>query len=482
MHDMEDDMEDTNPVDRKAMPDLEAVVTTSLGEVVGSPPRLYKRRFYGLASIFLSNAVLAWAWLSFAMVNDLAQERFGVDATAINWFSNIYSLAFAPFFFSGWFINRYGIKKSLLVAISGTVAGNWLRYGGVVISSYPLAMAGQALLGVSQLFIVPLPMSYSNMWFGPDQRVLPTTIGSLATTVGSMLGSIATPYMTPTVDSLPRAVLIVSIISTVTSALAIFVPAEPPTPALYNVQEPSNAQRLSRRESIKLLSKSLEFWLLAITFIISLGIFNTWSTLLFLYLTPYGFPATDVGLTAGLFTGVGVSIALFLAPLIDKWKLHVPVAKVTASGVTVGYVVFIWIPQVQSRAFAFTVGTLMGVFSSIFVSVALELLAELLYPVPEEFCATFVWCVGNLISVPITYGLNAGANPNGNPPGEMKASLIAQAVLAIALVALPINLLGLFGRKEKTRFFRREHQIPNSLAVARGITSLYLLDLAATLT
>ncbi|KAJ5414817.1 hypothetical protein N7509_000151 [Penicillium cosmopolitanum] len=454
MHDMKDFWSV-----KKVMPDLEAVVTTSVGEVVGSPPRLYKRRFYGLASIFLSNAVLTWAWLSFAMVNDLAQERFGVDTTAINWFSNVYSLAFAPFLVSGWFINRYGIKKSLLVAISGTVVGSWLRYGGVVISSYPITMAGQALLGVSQIFIVPLPMSYSKMWFNPDQRVLPTTIGSLATTIGSMLGSITTPYMTPTVDSLPRAVLIVSIISTATSALAIFVPADPPTPASYNVEPPSNSQRLSRSESIRFLAKSLEFWLLAITFIISLGLFNTWSTLLFLYLTPYGFPATDVGLTAGLFSGVGVSIALLVAPFIDKWKLHVPTAKITATGSTIGYVIFIWIPQVQSRVFAFTVGTVMGVCGSIFVSVALELMAEMLYPVPEEFCATFVWCVGNLIAVPITYGLNAGANPNGNPPGEMKASLIAQAVLAVVLVAIPINLLGLFGREKNTRFFRRENQM-----------------------
>jgi MFS family permease len=443
------------------MPDLEAVVTTSLGETaeVVSPPRLYKRRFYGLTSIFLSNAVLAWAWLSFAMVNDLAQARFGVDATAINWFSNVYSLAFAPFFVSGWFINRYGIKKSLLVAISGTVVGSWLRYGGVAISSYSLAMAGQGVLGVSQIFIVPLPMSYSKMWFSPDKRVLPTTIGSLATTIGSMLGSIATPYMTPTVDAFPRAILIVSIISTLTSVLAIFVPAEPPMPAVYNDQD-SDSERLSRTEYIIILSKSLEFWLLATSFIISLGIFNTWSTLLFLYLTPYGFPATDVGLTAGLFTGVGVSVALFMAPFIDKWKLHIHAAKFTAFWMTAGYIIFIWIPETQSRAFAFTVGTLMGVFASIFVSVTLELLAELLYPVPEEFCATFVWCMGNLISVPITYGLNAGANPNGNPPGEMRVSLIVQAVLAVVLAALPVNLLGLFGRKEKTRFFRRECQMP----------------------
>lgn len=339
-----------------------------------------------------------------------------------------------------------------------------------MISSYPLAIVGQAVLGVSQIFIVPLPLPYSDLWFGPEHRVLPTTIGSMSTSIGSMLGSITTPYMAPTVDALPRAVLIVSIISTVTSVLAIFVPTKPPTPASYEVEEPTVPQ-IPRKKYLTFLGCYPEFWILSTTFCIGLAIFNTFSTLLFLYLTPYGFPTTYAGITAGLFTGVGVGISLLVAPLIDKWRLHVPVVKLTASGMTAGYIVFIWIPEVQSRAFLFVIGTLMGIFGLITVCLILELMAELLYPAPAEFSSTFVWCLGNLLAVLITYGLNAGANANGNPPGEMKTSLIVQAVLVVALVAIPINLLGLFGRKEKTRFFRREDQVSGTATYAEQVVN-----------
>ncbi|KAH7024778.1 major facilitator superfamily domain-containing protein [Microdochium trichocladiopsis] len=416
-------------------------------------------RYYGLAALCFLNMVQVWGWLSYATVNIYAQEWFGVDAQAINWFSTAYGLAVIPFPFAAWFINRYGTRKSVLVGAAGTILGNWIRYAGTAKASMAGAIIGQLILALSQIFVLPVAPVYSSQWFRPDRRTTPTTFGTISPTIGSMLGSFTTPFLAQDASQLPQSILIVAGISTAAAASCFFFP-EPPRehPASSTPESLETSDTPSPWSYALRMLKSPEFYMLAVPFIVGLLLFNAFATLLLLYLAPYGFPLEDAGLLTGLQTGVGCAVALVVAPLVDRWRLHIPAIQsmlVLGAGL---YIAFIFVPASESRVVAFVVCTLMGVFGTTVLSLILETLAEILYPVPPEFISTVCWCMGNVLGAVTVFGFAAGINPDGNPPGEASRALYAQAGVAVVLVGAPPLLLGLFGRKDKIKFRRREAQ------------------------
>ncbi|KAI8714168.1 hypothetical protein NCS52_01136200 [Fusarium sp. LHS14.1] len=434
---------------------------TSIAEASISPEgSTQKRRYYGLAIICLLNLVLTWVWLSYAMVNAYAQEWFEVGPQSINWFSTIYGLAFIPFPLSGWFIHKYGLRTSIITGSIVTVVGNWVRYAGTAKASFAGAMVGQTLLGVAQIFVLPISSAYSELWFHPHHRTTPTTVGSISPTLGSMIGSLATPYLAKKTSELPQSILIVAIISTVVAIGAIFVPGKPSSMRTTqpDVSE-SSSHTPSSRDHLVMMIKSPEFYMVAVPFIVGLAIFNCWASLLLLYLVPCGFAVEDAGLLTGLQTGIGMIVSLAVAPIVDKWRAHIPTLKVLTVIQVALYVAFVFVPPSRNRGSAFAVAVLMGVAGTTSLSLSLETLAEILYPVPPEFTSTACWCIGNVLGAVWLFAFAAGMNENGDPPGEMSRTLYAQAALAAVCLGVPINLLGLFGRQDKSRFRRREFSI-----------------------
>lgn len=435
---------------------LVPVTTTDTGEVHGLY-KTYKRRYFVLLVVVLMNTVLPWAWLSYAVVSSYSQELFGVSAIAINWFSTVYGLTFAPFVFSGWLINKYGVKKSIAVGSTLMITGSWLKYAGTLKGMYGLAMAGQTILGCAQIFVIGLPPLISETWFGPAHRTLPTALGSISPALGSMIGSLAPPYIATSVDRISLSVLIVAALSTLVGIAGFFVPAKPPTSVAEQTAARHESQS-ARKQAMNML-RSLEFYLIAIPFVVGLAIFNVWASLLFLYLEPYGFPLESAGLLVGLQTGLGIATALMVAPLVDKWRLHTLSLKVcfTAGGLL--YLGFIWVPSSRSIGLAFGFTILMGVFGTSALAIGLETLAEILYPIPPEFPAVTCWCLGNFLGAILLFGFGEGYDPNGDPPYNYNKSLYAQGAIGVVFLVVPINLLGKFGRKEQTRLKRRDATI-----------------------
>jgi MFS transporter, FLVCR family, MFS-domain-containing protein 7 len=423
---------------------------------VEAQQRLCKRRYYGLAVICLLNVVQPWAWLSYAMVNPYAQDWFGVGPQAINWFSTVYGLAFIPFPFSGWVISRYGVRNSIIIGSIGTAVGNWIRYVGTVKASFAGAMIGQTVLGLSQIFVLPVAPAYSGQWFHPDHRTTPTTLGSISPSLGAMIGSFATPYLATKTSEMPRSILIVAVVSTFVAFGGLFIPGKVSAPQTDGHQFQQSPEAPSPKDTLLMMLKSPEFYMVAVPFIVGLAIFNCWASLLLLYLMPYGFPPEDAGLLTGLQTGLGVAFACLVAPFIDKWRAHIPAVKIFTVMETALYIAFIFVPPSQNRGFAFAIVVLLGICGTTVLALSLEILAEILYPVPPEFSSTACWCIGNILGAVWIFGFTAGINEDGNPPGEMSRTLYAQAALAVVFLAIPINCLGLFGRKDKVLFRRRE--------------------------
>ncbi|KAF7558543.1 hypothetical protein G7046_g5607 [Stylonectria norvegica] len=425
----------------------------SLNEGASVEYRTYKRRWFGLAQLTLMNIIVSWDWLTFAPVASHAATYYSVPESTINWISTAFFLAFVAVFPVSIAILHRGPKLAFMTAAVLMLVGNWVRYagssrrsGGSVVA----AMVGEIIIGFAQPFILAAPTRYSDLWFTNRGRVAATALTSLANPFGAALGQLITPFWVSDSGDISSMVLYISIISTVCCVPAFFVPAKPPTPVGPAAETP----KLSLRESLAVLTSSLELWLILIPFAVYVGFFNSISTLLNQMMKPYGFTDDEAGIAGAILIVVGLVASAVTSPIIDRTKTFLLAIKVAVPLIGLCYLIFVWMPQTRVLAGPYVLLAFLGASSFSLVPVALEYLIELSHPLSPEVTSTIAWAGGQLFGAIFTIICDAlAAGPDASPPKNMKKALIFQAIVALAVVPLPL-CLGLFGREDKVALKR----------------------------
>jgi MFS transporter, FLVCR family, MFS-domain-containing protein 7 len=418
--------------------------------------KVYKRRFFGLAQLCLLNIVVSWDWIAFAPVSDTSAQYFKTSESNINWVSTAFLFAFVIATPAQMYVlHKYGTKLSIICAASLLLVGNWIKYGATRTGSFGGVMFGQLIIGFAQPFVLSSPTSYSNLWFSPAGRTTATALASLSNPFGAALGQLISPFWANKPSDIPNMILYISIISSVASIPAFFIPAKPPTPSSAG-STIDHMDRTSLRKDFHTLMHSLEFWLLATPFIVYVGFFNAFSSLLNQILEPYGFSEDNAGIAGAILIVVGLVCAAVSSPIIDKYKFYLTYIKIAIPFLAVGYLIFIWAPQTKSLAFVFVICAILGAASFGLVPVALEFLVEIHYPLGPELASSLCWCGGQLLGGVFIVIMDALKDDrNANPPRGMKRALIFQAVIGLVVLPLPL-CLGLFGRQRNVRPKRLE--------------------------
>lgn len=230
---------------------------------------------------------------------------------------------------------------------------------------------------------------------------------------------------------------------------AVFLPAKPPTP----VGPASETPKLSLRDSIPAL-KSLELWLILIPYFVYVGFFNSISTLLSQMMTPYGFTNDEAGIGGAILIVVGLVSAAVSSPILDRTKKFLLGLRILVPMIALSYLAFVWMPETRTIPGPYVVLAILGAASFSIVPIALEYLIELSHPLSPEVTSTIAWAGGQLfgaIFVIVSDALVAGQD--ASPPRNMKNALIFEAVVALAVAALPL-CLGLFGREDQVSLRR----------------------------
>lgn len=90
---------------------------------------------------------------------------------------------------------------------------------------------------------------------------------------------------------------------------------------------------------------------------------------------------------------------------------------------------------------------------------ALELLAEVTHPISPEITSVVSWTGGCLLGAVFLLIMDAlKEGPGAHPPSRMKRALVFEAVLALAVVPLPL-CLGLFGRKVRRKRIEADNRM-----------------------
>jgi FLVCR family MFS transporter 7 len=402
--------------------------------------RVYKRRFFGLAQLVLLNIIVSWDWLTFSAVSTTSSEYFGVSESAINWLSTGFLFAFvvvSPLVM--YTLNKGGPKIAIVTASVLVLTGNWIRYAGTRATGghFGVVMFGQIVIGFAQPFVLSAPTRYSNLWFSDNGRVSATAVASLANPLGAAIGQLVGPFWATDSSAVPQMVLYTSIISTLASLPAFFIPSAPPSPPSAMAVD----EKLNLREALHELPRNASFYLILLPFSVYVGFFNASSSLINQIFEPYGFSEDDAGIAGALLIIIGLVASAIVSPYVDKTKRHLSTIKIAVPLIAASYLALVWMPQTRSLPGPYVICSLLGATSFSLLPCALEYMVLITHPVSPEISSTVCWSAGQLLGaifIIIMDALKGGWA--GEPDGSMKRGLVFQAVVAWLVVPLPLLL------------------------------------------
>ena len=234
------------------------------------------------------------------------------------------------FFFyshSWWFPFNFlltGLRISLLVTSSMLLVGKAIQ----VIPFHDIKLRTVVIFFGHLVTMLPSfvanggPPVVSSTWFPPNERTTATAIGSLAANFGAALAFIIGPYMTTgnftndqtgptnnaTKQDVEKSIMNYFYVETGLAAFLFtcvvsYLPDKPPTPPSVATFTRTTT-KISYIDGGRMLLRNGPFWLLAVGFAFSFGIYFGWTSVLDLAVEPFGVSKTMSG-----WLGTGTSLA-----------------------------------------------------------------------------------------------------------------------------------------------------------------------------
>jgi FLVCR family MFS transporter 7 len=231
------------------------------------------------------------------------------------------------------------------------------------------------------------------------------------------------------------------------------VPAKPPTPPTAS----SSVAKPALRASLRALAKNPVFWLVFITFSVYVGFFNSLSSLINQILAPYGFSEDQAGIAGAVLILVGLLSSAIVSPIIDRNHAYLMTIKLLVPVIGLSYLCFIFAPPTRDLPAPYIVLAILGAASFSLVPVALEYLVEVTWPASPEVSSVINWTGGQILGAIFVIIMGAMKDTEGKdgPKNNMQRALIFEAVLACAVIPLPL-LIGIkkfgLGSFENRRF------------------------------
>ncbi|KAF5533802.1 major facilitator superfamily transporter [Fusarium phyllophilum] len=440
--------QDAKEIDGGALAALDN--TTSVHEGIidqqSIKPKVYKRRFIGMAILFALNLCSSMAWIDMASVVDFAAEHFSTSTSAINWFSTSFLFVALAVNWPASRTTRKSVKLSMVISSAIMIAGTWVMYGGTCIKSFGLSLFGHCIIAVSQPFVLILPALFSEVWFESGSRATATAVSSIANILGSTVGQFIMTAWVKSEEDVTRGILYQSILLTVVGCMVVFVPPKPPTPPELVV---ANKRTLSQRQELQALLTRVEFYLVAIPFGMLSGIFNALSFLIFQMCMPYGFTADQCTIAVCLVIVPGLVTSLIVCRAADMFRCHKWVLKTLAAITGAGFLAFIWVPPSGSIAFLYCISIIISIGVVGSGPIAVEFVAEIIYPLGPELAIAIMWAMGQLLGGVLTIGEGYMSDKNGG----LQPGVYLQAALALFCVPFTLSL-GLWGRHKHVQLNR----------------------------
>ena len=154
---------------------------------MGEPQtHVYAKRWTILLIFCMITLLNSFNWIEYSIVQDVIIDFYNESLPstpaerfdAVNWFSMTYMLCYIPLVFPAMFLlDRKGLKLSCMLGALLTTVGSIIKCFAVRSDLFAIAMIGQTVCAVAQVFTLGIPARLSALWFGPSEIARATSVG-----------------------------------------------------------------------------------------------------------------------------------------------------------------------------------------------------------------------------------------------------------------------------------------------------------------
>ena len=426
---------------------------------------LYTRRWVVLAVFSLVSMSNESIWISLSSITSIVRLYYRVDAITVNWLSMIYLVFLLLVSLSSYFLNKHGLKMTVIVGALLNALGSCFRLAGSSRAGFVFVFIGSTFAAMAQCFLFFIPPRLAAVWFGEHERATASSVGMVLTFSGVALGFLTAVSFVPSSHDFDHGVRLgMWNLLTFQAALCCFLalisfftiedaPRTPPSRSqqllrtesvsrqenkhngassstLNGEEEACNdtmplidrkshdkngspgtksPSQLGFKESIITLMKSKHFHAIWHTYGIYFGVMNAFDTVLNPIITSrYPGKETEIGRIGFVSVLCGTVGMLVCGILIDRTKWYKPVALVCFS---VGAILMVLLAVALKYRHSFdwvsALVVLFGTCCHTYISGGLEYAAETTYPVHEGTSSAVLLFLGSLYSISLVYIMDA---------------------------------------------------------------------------
>ncbi|KAF8367665.1 hypothetical protein PRIPAC_85494, partial [Pristionchus pacificus] len=435
--------------------------------------RVFTRRWAMLLMFILLSGSNGMQWTQYTIIVDHV-VAFYTDVTTshVDWTSMIYMLTYILFFVpASWFLDRFGLRWSLLLGAGGNCIGAWIKIMSTSPDAFWITFIGQTIVGGSQMFTLGIPPKLAAVWFGSDE----VSTACAAGVFGNQLG-IAVGFLLPTLlvyggtvaevaTQLNHLFLVSAVLNSLIFVLIIcFFADKPPVPPSAAQAAASEELQQSHGATLKGLMTDRNFLLLFITYGLNTGVFYAVSTLLAQITKPFFPDATsEIGTLGLLIVVAGMGGSVVGGFVLDRFKKF----KLTTLGVYLfscfGMTCLTFTLSFKELWIVYANGILMGFFMTGYLPIGFEFAAEITFPAAEGTVGGLLNAAAQVFGIALTSGA-----------GELANSVSVFACnLTLSIVLLVGTILTVLIREDlKRQHAHRQHaNVPQSDTALTNLTS-----------
>uniref|UniRef100_UPI00358FFE64 heme transporter FLVCR2-like isoform X5 n=1 Tax=Myxine glutinosa TaxID=7769 RepID=UPI00358FFE64 len=363
--------------------------------------RVYRRRWGILALFCLHSMSSSFQWIEFSILNDVFTRFYHVQTSDIDWLSMTYMFTYLLLILPvTWILSHRGLRFMALVANILNCLGAWVKALGVRPDLFWVAVFGQTLCGVAQVFILSMPPLIAAVWFGPTEVSTACAIGVFGNQIGTAFGFLVPPLIVPNESNdghlawdIRLLLYGIAAFNTVNLILIILLYQDKPPhpPSIAQATAMDNSARESYKDCISGLIHNKDFLLLTFCYGLSAGAYYSLATLLNQTVLYY-YPGKEVetgwiGLTIVVTGVVSALLAGFWLDQTHTYKMTILVVNILTF---IAMVVYTFTMDLGHIWVIFITAGLLGFFMTSCLPIGFEFAAELTYPHSEGISSGFM--------------------------------------------------------------------------------------------
>jgi cyanate permease len=390
--------------------------------------KVYRYRWIMLVIYMLIIAINQMMWITFAPITSEAALFYHVSDLKIGMLSMCFMIVFILVSIpASWVIDTYGIRigvgaGAVLTGIFGLVRG----FAG---TNYEVLLVAQIGIAVGQPFLLNAITKMAARWFPLNERATASGLGTLSMYIGILSGMVVTPFLVLK-NGIPSMLYMVGITSAfIALVFLLFTKERPPSPSGISGDE----DQLLVLQGFRHTFASRDFRWLMVIFFIGLGAFNAVTTWIENILGPRGFSPAQAGIAGGMMIAGGITGALIIPILSDRYQRRTPFIIIALIGATLG---LIGLTFTHSYSVLLTASAVLGFFLLSSGPIGFQYGAEITYPVSEGTSNGLLLLVGQISGIALIFGMDFFKSPGNGSMTKPLIILIAGMIFCVAVSLL----------------------------------------------